>query len=147
MQARAALLSHIDNQPSLSIKRKLRLGYLAPGTRGRTDNNRLGHDTQPAKNMSLRSLRACMVCSIIQPGSKFRTQGCPNCESFLEMRGSDDVVQDATSAVFEGMITMANPQDSWVAKWQRVQGLVPGMYAVKVVGLVSYGHESVLGCR
>ena len=53
------------------------------------------------------------------------------------MRGSDDVVQDATSAVFEGMITMANPQDSWVAKWQRVQGLVPGMYAVKVVGLVS----------
>lgn len=53
------------------------------------------------------------------------------------MRGNTDTVQDCTSQVFEGMISMAEPSDSWVAKWQRIQGYVPGLYAVKVVGIVS----------
>lgn len=87
--------------------------------------------------MSLRGLRACMVCSIVQPGTKFVQAGCPNCEEFLEMRHSADVVQDCTSAVFEGMIALTNPKDSWVAKWQRLTEYVPGSYAVKVEGTVS----------
>ena len=29
---------------------------------------------------------------------------------------------------------MAQPTQSWVAKWQRLEGYVPGVYAVKVVG-------------
>ena len=85
----------------------------------------------------MRSLRACLVCSLVQPSSKFTASGCPNCEAFLEMRGSADVVTDCTSGVFEGMITMSNTDVSWVAKWQRLQGYVPGMYAVKVEGVVS----------
>ena len=87
--------------------------------------------------MSLRGLRACMVCSIVQSGTKFVSSGCPNCDEFLEMRHNADVVQDCTSAVFEGMIAMADPESSWVAKWQRLQGYAPGTYAVKVEGVVS----------
>lgn len=86
--------------------------------------------------MSLRSLRACMVCSIVQPAAKFTRDGCPNCEDFLELRGNQDGIADCTSSVFEGLMTMAEPERSWVAKWQRLQGYVPGTYAVKVVGVV-----------
>jgi transcription elongation factor SPT4 len=85
-----------------------------------------------------------MVCSIVQTGTKFVSSGCPNCEHFLEMRHSAEVVQDCTSAVFEGMIAMADPESSWVAKWQRLQGYAPGTYAVKVEGLVSTISESPL---
>ena len=87
--------------------------------------------------MSMRSLRACMVCSIIQPGSKFSSQGCPNCEEFLELRGNSESVQECTSQVFEGMITLNATDGSWVARWQRLEGYQPGVYAVKVVGIVS----------
>lgn len=86
--------------------------------------------------MSIRSLRACMICSIVQQQSKFNREGCPNCEDFLELRHNNDAIQDATSTVFEGLISLANPDQSWVARWQRLQGYVPGTYAVKVVGVV-----------
>jgi transcription elongation factor SPT4 len=32
------------------------------------------------------------------------------------------------------MIAVTDPSKSWVAKWQRVETYVPGMYAVQVVG-------------
>jgi len=86
--------------------------------------------------MSIRSLRACMVCSIVQPSTKFSREGCPNCEDFLELRGNQDGISDCTSQVFEGLITLSDPETSWVAKWQRLQGYVSGTYAVKVVGIV-----------
>ena len=63
--------------------------------------------------------------------------GCPNCEEFLNLRGSSDAVNDCCSQVFEGVITLVDPQVSWVAKWQRLNGYVPGTYAVKVTGIVS----------
>ncbi|KAK3060900.1 transcription elongation factor spt4, partial [Coniosporium uncinatum] len=85
----------------------------------------------PASN---RNLRACMVCSIVQTESKFRLAGCPNCESFLTLTGNADLVNDCTSGVFEGLISLADPAQSWVAKWQRLDTYVPGLYAVKVVG-------------
>jgi len=62
--------------------------------------------------------------------------GCPNCEEFLNLRGSSDAVNDCCSQVFEGVITLVDPQVSWVAKWQRLNGYVPGTYAVKVTGIV-----------
>ena len=77
-----------------------------------------------------------MVCSIVQPQSRFMNAGCPNCEEFLELAGHSDVIQDCTSQVFEGLITLADPTSSWVAKWQRLEAYVPGVYAVKVQGLV-----------
>jgi transcription elongation factor SPT4 len=31
---------------------------------------------------------------------------------------------------------MAQPTQSWVAKWQRLEGYVSGVYAVKVIGVL-----------
>jgi len=95
--------------------------------------------------MSVRSLRACMLCSVVRTQAQFNREGCPNCEEFLELRNNLDGIQDCTSSVFEGLITLSDPENSWVAKWQRLQGYVPGTYAVKVVGIVSAGLPA--GCR
>jgi len=81
-----------------------------------------------------RHLRACMVCSIVQTQSRFVSYGCPNCESFLELANHPEAIAECTSQVYEGLITLADPGQSWVARWQRLEGYVPGVYAVKVVG-------------
>ena len=54
------------------------------------------------------------------------------------MRGSQEAVMDCTSQVFEGMITLNAAEGSWVARWQRLEGYQAGVYAVKVVGIVSF---------
>lgn len=77
-----------------------------------------------------------MVCSIVLPTSTFTNQGCPNCDHFLELQGNPDTVQDNTSSVYEGLITLVDPVTSWVARWQRLDGYVAGVYAVKVEGIV-----------
>ena len=109
-----------------------------------------------------RTLRACMVCSLVQlhsvslldcllyhpyasietdllssSGQKFMREGCPNCDTVLGLRGNNDAVQECTSQVFEGLITLSDPNTSWVARWQRLDSYVPGTYAVKVTGSVS----------
>ena len=43
-------------------------------------------------------------------------------------------MRDCTSQVYEGLITLAEPATSWVARWQRLDKYVPGVYATKVVG-------------
>jgi transcription elongation factor SPT4 len=103
-----------------------------------------------------RSLRACMVCSIVQSqqvnptrhqldqckhnltaiSQRFLKEGCPNCEEFLRLQGSLDAIAECTSQVFEGLITLADPSKSWVAKWQRLDGYVKGVYATKVSGIL-----------
>ncbi|KAH8908799.1 transcription initiation Spt4 [Coniochaeta sp. PMI_546] len=81
-----------------------------------------------------RYLRACMVCSIVMTSARFREEGCPNCEEFLHLQGSSEQIESCTSQVFEGLISLANPTRSWVAKWQRLDGYVKGIYAIKVSG-------------
>jgi transcription elongation factor SPT4 len=66
---------------------------------------------------------------------RFRSEGCPNCP-FLEIRGNADALDSCTSTVFEGLITVANPKKSWIAKWQRLDTYVPGVYATKVSGSI-----------
>lgn len=68
---------------------------------------------------------------------KFMREGCPNCDSVLGLRGNNDAIQECTSQVFEGLITLNDPNTSWVARWQRLDSYVPGTYAVKVTGSVS----------
>ncbi|KAI1138761.1 transcription elongation factor spt-4 [Hypoxylon sp. FL0543] len=80
-----------------------------------------------------RYARACMVCSIVMTQAHFRAEGCPNCH-FLDLKGSPEAIETCTSSQFEGTIAVFKPQSSWVAKWQRVQDLAPGTYAVKVNG-------------
>jgi transcription elongation factor SPT4 len=75
-----------------------------------------------------------MVCAIVRTTSEFIKHGCPNCEEFLHIAGSPDQLADCTSQVFEGLIALADPSKSWVAKWQRLDGYVKGVYATKVSG-------------
>ncbi|KAJ2896739.1 transcription elongation factor spt-4 [Zalerion maritima] len=81
-----------------------------------------------------RYLRACMVCSIVMTYQRFREQGCPNCEEFLSLQGSPEQIEACTSQVYEGLITLTNPSKSWVARWQRLNNYIPGVYAMKVSG-------------
>lgn len=67
---------------------------------------------------------------------RFVREGCPNCEDFLRLQGSLDAIADCTSQVFEGLITLADPARSWVAKWQRLDGYARGVYATKVSGIL-----------
>jgi transcription elongation factor SPT4 len=67
---------------------------------------------------------------------RFLKEGCPNCEDFLRLQGSIDAIAECTSQVFEGLITLAEPSKSWVAKWQRLDGYVRGVYATKVSGIL-----------
>ncbi|KAG9201823.1 hypothetical protein G6514_005240 [Epicoccum nigrum] len=83
-----------------------------------------------------RNLRACMVCSIVRTQTQFLNGGCPNCEEFLELAGNLDHVSDCTSSVFEGLITVADTSKSWVARYQRLEGYVAGVYATQVEGIL-----------
>lgn len=82
----------------------------------------------------LRNLRACLVCSLIKSAMMFEKDGCDNCEEYLGLRGNRERVYDCTSNNFEGMIALMAPEESWVAKWQRISHFVKGMYAVSVTG-------------
>ena len=64
--------------------------------------------------------------------------GCPNCETILSLAGSAEAIQECTSQVYEGLVTLSDPAQSWVAKWQRLDTYVGGVYATKVVGTVCF---------
>ena len=83
-----------------------------------------------------RNLRACMVCSIVRTYTQFMNGGCPNCEEILELAGNTENVNDCTSQVFEGLITVADTSKSWVARYQRLEGYVAGVYATQVEGIL-----------
>ncbi len=65
---------------------------------------------------------------------QFYDEGCDNCDEFLHLKGNRDKGFDCTSANFDGMIALMDPTDSWVAKWQRLDSYVRGMYAISVSG-------------
>lgn len=83
-----------------------------------------------------KNMRACMVCSVVRTQQQFYSGGCPNCEAFMELAGNHDAIQDCTSQVFDGLITVSDTRKSWVARWQRLEGYVPGVYAVQVEGVL-----------
>lgn len=85
----------------------------------------------------IKQLRACMLCSLVKKHEQFFTAGCENCEKHLKMKGSDVNIAKFTSVNFQGMIGMMHPDGSWVAKWQRIDRFVPGMYAISVTGCLS----------
>jgi len=89
-----------------------------------------------------RNMRACMVCSIVRTQQQFLTEGCPNCEDVLELAGNPEQINDCTSQVFDGLITVADTSRSWVARYQRLEGYRPGVYATQVEGILP---EDVLG--
>ncbi|EPS42644.1 hypothetical protein H072_3437 [Dactylellina haptotyla CBS 200.50] len=81
-----------------------------------------------------RYLRACMVCAIVLTMDEFSRKGCPNCHPVLDYISSQDLVQECTSPIYEGCVSIDKPTESWIAKWLRLDKYVPGVYATKVVG-------------
>lgn len=83
---------------------------------------------------TLKDLRACKICCLIKTLDQFDEEGCDNCERFLHLKGNRDRVFECTSANFDGMLAMMDTHDSWVARWQRIDNFVRGMYAISVSG-------------
>lgn len=71
-------------------------------------------------------------------------------------------VIECTTSKFDGLISLIRPEESWVAKWQRIgmwfirqsidahvfslEKRTPGLYAVKTSGrLPDYLHEKMYG--
>jgi transcription elongation factor SPT4 len=90
------------------------------------------------------NLRACILCHLIKHADQFEKNGCENCEEFLGFRHNRDMVMSCTSANFSGMIALCQPEDSWVARWQRLSKKVRGMYAIDVSGKLPAGIASEL---
>ena len=65
---------------------------------------------------------------------QFDDEGCENCDDFLRLKGNRDKVFECTSSNFDGLIALMDPSDSWVARWQRIDSHVRGMYAISVSG-------------
>ncbi|XP_019618274.1 PREDICTED: transcription elongation factor SPT4-like [Branchiostoma belcheri] len=65
---------------------------------------------------------------------QFVFDGCDNCEPYLQLKGNKDLVYDCTSSNFDGVVSMMSPDDSWVAKWQRINRFKPGCYAISTTG-------------
>ncbi|XP_034240877.1 transcription elongation factor SPT4 [Thrips palmi] len=82
----------------------------------------------------LRHLRACLSCSLIKNVEQFENDGCENCDEFLHMKSDREKVFVCTSNNFDGMISLMSPDDSWVAKWQRINRFNKGIYAISVSG-------------
>ncbi|KAF8901739.1 transcription initiation protein spt4 [Gymnopilus junonius] len=94
-----------------------------------------------------KNLRACLLCSLIQVPNEFKKSGCPNCEEILQMKGSADRIATCTTTQFDGVIAVIDPDQSWVAKWQRTAKYVRGMYAVRVNGRIPEDVELELERR
>ncbi|KAJ3020514.1 UNVERIFIED_CONTAM: Transcription elongation factor SPT4 [Siphonaria sp. JEL0065] len=78
--------------------------------------------------------RACLLCGLIKTSAQFKHDGCNNCEDVLELTGSNKRVSECTSAQFDGVIGLTQPDASWVARWQRCDKFTKGLYAIRVSG-------------
>lgn len=90
------------------------------------------------------NLRACLLCHLIKHADQFEKSGCENCEEYLGMRQNRDMVMSCTTANFSGMIALCQPDDSWVARWQKLTRRTRGMYAIDVSGKLPSGIVSEL---
>ena len=83
-------------------------------------------DTHKEKN-----LRACTTCHLIMSDAQWRQKNrqCPN----YKLRAAHPITVSKT-AHFTGLVSVFNPESSWVAKWNGLRDLKPGIYAVKILG-------------
>ena len=82
---------------------------------------------------NLRTIRACKRCGLLKTQEQFYDDGCENCP-FLDMADNIERVNSCTTAFFEGQAAIMDPRESWAAKWIRVDGYLPGVYAITVTG-------------
>jgi len=90
-----------------------------------------------------RKLRACLGCSLVKTQTQFREEGCDNC-TVLKIKENIDNVLDCTTDKFTGMIGVAHPRMSWVARWQHIEMFCQGMYAIVMEGELPESHIMAL---
>lgn len=78
----------------------------------------------------MKTIRACKRCGLLKTLEQFHDYGCENCP-FMK---TEDHVGSNTTAFFEGQVAVTDPRSSWAAKWIRVDGFMPGVYAITVTG-------------
>ena len=78
---------------------------------------------------SLKKTRACFRCHLVKTEVQFRKEGCENCPYFKQNSHS---YMDYTSANFEGLISVIDPDVSWVAKHLNIHRFLPGTYCLKI---------------
>ncbi|KAF9526257.1 transcription initiation protein spt4 [Crepidotus variabilis] len=100
----------------------------------------------PAQARS-KTLRACLLCSLIQTPADWKKVGCPNCEEVLGLKSQPEKIAACTTTQFDGVVAVVDPDQSWVARWQRTAKYVRGMYAVRVMGRIPEEVEVALERR
>ena len=73
----------------------------------------------------------CRKCRLIKTVGQFVEVGCEVCPE-LDMRGHEDSVDEYTSKLWDGIMAVVDPKDSWARKWVRLgKTIVPGCYAMR----------------
>ena len=96
-------------------------------------------DQLPVVPLGDKKLRACMVTGLVKTEDQFYREGNDNVPC-LNMMNDRDMVQQCTSANFDGLIAIMKPPESWAARWQGIQDFVPGCYALRVRGTLPTEH-------
>ena len=78
-------------------------------------------------------LQACMICLLVKQFGQFHDSGCENC-LWLDLEGNRQQCNNCLTPYFEGLISMMQPDRSWVSRWQGLRGLQPGCYAISATG-------------
>lgn len=78
-------------------------------------------------------LLACLSCRLLKTEAEFVESGCGNCK-YLKMIGDRRRTRDCTTENFHGFMAITKPRESWVAKYNRLNKLVPGFYALHIIG-------------
>mmetsp|Transcript_5022 Transcript_5022/g.7456 ORF Transcript_5022/g.7456 Transcript_5022/m.7456 type:complete len:107 (+) Transcript_5022:44-364(+) len=86
------------------------------------------------RSKNLKKLRACLNCKLIKEVEKFEENGCENCKNLVTSENCHNYL----TQTFDGMIGVAKSNisrnESWVARYNDIENLVTGIYAVNVYG-------------
>ena len=101
------------------------------------------YDQLPVVPLGDKKLRACMVTGLVKTEDQFFREGNDNV-ACLNMQNDREMVQECTSANFDGLIAIMKPNESWAARWQGISNFVPGCYALRVRGTLPSEHQVTL---
>mmetsp|Transcript_40706 Transcript_40706/g.104205 ORF Transcript_40706/g.104205 Transcript_40706/m.104205 type:complete len:126 (-) Transcript_40706:188-565(-) len=91
-----------------------------------------------------KELAACFGCRLIKARAQFQENGCENCERFMRFRNDWDRVNQCTTTEFSGIMSVIDPQSSWVCKWKHLAKAIPGCYAVGIQGRMDPDTQDLL---
>ncbi|KAG9391487.1 Spt4/RpoE2 zinc finger [Carpediemonas membranifera] len=70
-------------------------------------------------------LFACVRCHLLKTKEQFDKNQCENCPDF-------DSFEENTTSIYEGIVTLINPKESYVGNVLGLSDVIPGMYAMTV---------------